>query len=337
MFLNAFRPHTALNDMSDLYKFFILIFILGLTYICFKENKQRAYFNWFNSFIIINAIVTIFQRLTGFGLLIVEGVPRPPGLMTHSNSTGFLVNIFLPLAVYCYIKAKTKTNKFFWLTGIILGILSLLLTFSKAAYLIFATQLGFLFLFLPLKNKVKFILSFISLSVIVILLDIVMGLSLAEYVVDRFNNQDSFEWRLKVWGYLMDNLKGAAIIAGNGINSSLYYLMQVNYGDSPFPHNLYIQMLYEYGLTGFFYIIGLIFAGIKLLNIYFNDKKIDRIFVLVPLLMIASILINMFSDNCMFLRTNMFIAWSSVTILYVMVIAESEKSKNEKIKNSISQ
>ncbi len=328
-----FRPETSIGDMTDIYKFFILIFVLACTYVYCKENDGNNIFKWINIFAILNAAATIFQRITGIGLAIIENVPRAQGLLGHPNITGFFVNIYLPVGIYMYLKSTTKKDKFFWMVGILTNLLSLLLAMAKIAYISLAFQIFILLFFIPFKMKMRIIFSIIGLGIAVLLVNFIFNMDLTGYIMERFHNSSSFEWRIKVWTYLLGNMDILSIFTGHGINSVLYYLMQVNFGESPFAHNLYLQLLYEYGLWGSFYYAGFFVVGLKFLKTYFTDKTIDKVFVSTPILIISGILINMASDNPAFQRTSMFIAWSTITVFYLQ-LREHQRKKLELEKES---
>lgn len=333
MAFNAFRPGVHPSDVVDVLKNFIEIFVIFLTFFYLKKESSEILFKWINIFFILNALTAIFQKLTGIGIALVEGVHRVQGLMAGANAFAFVVNIYLPLGFYMFINAKTKKQKIFWGIGVFVNFLALVITFAKTSYMLFGVMLLVLFMYLPFKIKKRMIFSAVGIVAITLMLDQLLNLNIIQQILNRFNNTSSWDWRIKVWGYLVHGLNHFNILIGNGINSSSRYLLSINSVDCPRAHNVYLQMLYEYGVLGVFFYIPFFVLAIKFLKASLSKHLPDKMIYIVPFIISIQIIIDMISSNSVLIRTPMYMAWALLTTFYLRLNSDlKSNSQNSTVK-----
>lgn len=317
-----FRPGTPFSSLMDLFRQFIEIFIIFVAYVYFKQDKKNAYtiINYIAWFTNINSLTAIFQRVTGIGLNMIENVPRASGLLVHPNIMALVINLFLPMAIYMFLKSETKNSRIFWGASIILNTLALFLTFAKIGYLAFMLMSGILFLYLPYKTKVKTFLFAVCGLIVFVISNAALNLQIIEYVVKRFNNMDSFYLRLELWNFLLSGLNAANIWFGNGIKAVMPYLMQ--YGYPLGAHNIYVQLLFEFGLMSIFFHLRFLIPLKDFLKAHWDKKLPDRFVYIFPVTIFLQILLNMASDNSVFSRTPMYFSWVIVIYFYLRLKEE---------------
>lgn len=237
--LNFFRPGVHLMEIFNVFKFhFIEIFIIFCIYSYIKEKNgcPDKIFKWMAVLAFTNSSFIIFQKLTGMWLKIIEGIPRPAGILGHPVDSGFFTNIFLPIGVYLFLKAETKKQKIFLGITIALCTFSIILSLTKVAYLTLAFSIFIIFLYLPKKHKINFMFTVTGLSLLFVFLNFILNLGIIENIISRASNTLSWSWRLKIWKSLINNINPVSFFIGNGIGSGSEHIRMFfsgrPYGDS---------------------------------------------------------------------------------------------------------
>jgi O-antigen ligase len=318
LFLNIFRPDAEPGVPLECLKLFFELFVLCCGYRVLVQGNRERLFNQVNGFMIFNSGVAFFQRLTGIGLTVIEGVPRVGGLVGHPNCLAFLNVLFIPFGIARLLRANTGRQRAFWLLGVATATLALLLTFCKNVIFCMVLDYAVLFLFLPaaLKRRCVYALAFMLLALVAA--NAVFDLNLVTLLFDRLANNDSMAWRLKIWRELLGNAEGISLLVGHGVNSGKALVHQVVPGDSTFIHNIYIQLLYEYGVTGLTLIAAFLQPTVSFLRALIKAKHpAERLDAVLPLLILLTIFLNMATDNSVFLRTPMGFAWLFLAYFYM--------------------
>ncbi len=333
IFINFLRPGTYLSNIAELIKHFIEIFIVFCVYFYFKnqknqDNQSLTYnlFKFLNIFVMLNSAVAIFQSVTGIGMGIISGVPRPLGLLGGPNSIALLINLLLPVAIYYLFieKAPAKDRKF-WLISSFINIFGLLVTLSKTSYVIFFIML-FIFSFLmSFKIKIRLLYGFICFFVLGAAAIIFLDLDVLTHLSERMTSVGSLEWRLKVWNLLLYNFDFNTFIIGNGIHSAKYYLLRINFGEDPHVHNIYIQYAYEYGIAGILYCLNIVFLAVTFMKAMFCKKYANSKVYIIPFIIALSMLISMFNSNALAMRTSLYFAWTLLTVYYLQLNSDKLK------------
>lgn len=318
LFFNILRPESLTDAKNEFLKLFIEMFAILCGYQIFKNDPTR-FLKSINWFMILNSGYALFQRLTGFGLHYIEGAARAGGLVGHPNVLGFLNVLYLPFALYCLLAEKDPKTRNFWLAGIILSTLALIITLCKSALFTLAIDILILFIFLPGKIKVRLLAVGISVVVLFFLADTLMHLQLQEQFLSRMSNNDSWEWRQKIWSWLIEGVNADSILLGHGTGSAQAYLISLIYGIPFYAHNVYLQLVYEFGLTSLFFFLALVVLVCKFLKDLLSASTIqNKLNLTFPLLILLSILLNMSCDNSVFLRTPMMFAWLFLSYFYLL-------------------
>jgi O-antigen ligase len=315
---NLLRPDAEPGVLLECLKLFFEIFIIFCAYREIKAGQADRLFRQVNWFILFNSGIAFFQRLTGIGLAVIEGVPRVGGLVGHPNCLAFLNVLYLPFGIYQLLQAKTPSQRNFWLMGVITATAALLLTLCKNVILTMVLQYLILFLFLPKQSKIRCVSIVLAFVGITLSANFIFNLGLMNLILERFANNDSMEWRLKIWGYLLNNIDLSSLFTGHGVNAGKAVIRMAGTTETNFIHNIYLQLLYEYGLTGLLFLFAFLQPSLKFISAFFQAKtmqvRLNRVF---PLLILMAIFINMATDNSVFLRTPMCFAWVFITYFYL--------------------
>jgi O-antigen ligase len=316
--LNIPRPDAEPGVPLECLKLFFEAFVLFCGYRVMVEGNWERLFNQLNGFMIFNSGVAFFQRLTGIGLDVIEGLPRVGGLVGHPNCLAFLNALYIPFGIARLLQAKTTQQRIFWLVGVVAATLALLLTLCKSVIFCMVLDYAVLFLFLPNTLKRRCLAVLVLMVVLLLSANALFDLRLFAMFSERLGNNDSMAWRFKIWRELLGNMDGATLLVGHGVNAGKALVHQVVPGDSMFIHNIYIQLLYEYGATGFALIAAFLQPAMQFLRSLWNAKgAAERLNAVLPLLILLTIFINMATDNSVFLRTPMCFAWLFLAYFYL--------------------
>lgn len=317
LFLNLLRPNLESGALLECIRLFIEIFIIFCGYQEIKSRRAKRLFSMVNGFIILNSLVAFFQRITGVGMIVVEGLPRVGGLVGHPNCLAFVNVLYIPFAIYQVVNVKNSNEKKRWLAGVVICAIALLMTLCKNVILTFLLQAGILFLFLPVKIKIR-VLATVGIGFLIFLTgNAVFNWHFTEHLFNRANNNASLIWRFKVWGYILSSVDQANIWVGHGVNATKGLIAMIDSRGSSYAHNAYLQLLYDYGLTGFFLLMAFIDPAIRFIGFFIAARPGHRFNQLIPLLILLAIFTNMASDNSVFLRTPMVFAWLFLVHLYM--------------------
>ena len=325
LFLNFLRPNADSGVLLECLKIFFEIFIIFCGYHEIQIGQADRLFHGINLFIIINSLIAFGQRLTGIGMTLVEGLPRVGGLVGHPNCLAFVNVLYFPFAIYKILNEPDAKKRKIWLAGLLISIAALILTLCKNVILTLLIQSGILFLFLPNKLKIQVLLSVISLFLLVVAADFFLNLHFIDQFSNRVNNNASLVWRLKIWGYLLSSIDDASLLTGHGVNAAKNLIGMINSRGSSYAHNAYLQLLFDYGLTGLFLMMSFIHPLIKFFMLFLTSPGRARLNKLFPMLIILAILINMASDNSVFLRTPMVFAWLFLIYMYSVEVKPNKR------------
>jgi O-antigen ligase len=320
IFLNIFRMNNPGYTAQIFRAFFILIFLIAITYYFIKNNSPKFIYNCLLSFSVLNATAAIFQKITGIGLLDIQGIPRVCGWMPHPNQCGFLINILWPLILYLIIQAKNKKEKVFLMIIFGLNILALIFTFSKASYLIFLFNLIlFIILFGSVRTKMTTFAIILFSVICFLLIGILTRSDILYFISARFSENSSLMWRFKMWQFLLRDMDLSKLLFGGGLNSSITYLIPlISQWESPTPHNGYLLLLYELGIWGLSligFILAIFIKSFKYIMQHFNSPQ--KLSGIIPLLLSIAMLVEMFVDQATQARISLYYYAVLITIFYI--------------------
>mgnify|MGYP003940913479 CR=1 FL=1 len=316
VFINLFRPEAEQGILLEGLKLTIEIFIVLCGLREMQAGRGEGLFRGVNLFMIANSLIAVFQRVSGIGMTLIEGLPRVGGLVGHPNCLAFVNVLYLPFGIYQAMQATNRKERWFWLAGVGISAVALLLTLCKNVIFTWVLQLMCLFLFLPNRLKLRVGLSALVLSAVFLGADAVLHLGFIDQFNERLNNSDSMVWRFKIWGHLLDSIDAPGLLLGNGVHSARALIHMIDSRGSDYVHNAYLQLLFDYGLSGLLYIVAFWQPTWVFARRFLRAKPALRLRWMMPLLILAAIWINMGSDNSVFLRTPMSYAWLMLTFFY---------------------
>lgn len=320
--LNIFRPETYLFSVFDVFKFhFIELFIIFCAYYYFKKNSPDTIFNWITIFILLNSLAAIFQKVTHIGMVIAEGIPRVAGLSAFSGTCGLLSNIYFPLGLYLFMNAETKKKKYFLGFVLFLNFLTLLITFTKSAYLTFFIIVFIILSVFSPKVRNQLVIVFLALSALVLFINFAFGLNLEEHILSRFTNNSSLSWRFKTWNTILSNITPLTVFVGNGVDSVRYLMFKITKAPS-MAHNVYLQLIFEYGIFGLSYMVSLFYIFVKFIKQIIIEKKANLVFNITPVLILVAIFLSALSNNSTLIRTPTYFAWIILVAFYLQLKKE---------------
>ncbi|MDQ3021691.1 MAG: O-antigen ligase family protein [Bacteroidota bacterium] len=181
------------------------------------------------------------------------------GYFMHPNTASHFYTIMIPLLLYQYFAKKINFSKF--LTILILFVLGLLFTFSRAGYIGASVSL----LIIAYSKSKKFF--FIT----IILLVISIYLFILDFI---FAKSDSSISRVLLWATAIDMIirDGGHSLWGYGVSNALTIFQneKIYFGSTeevPDPHNVILLLAIQFGLL--FVISLILFLIVLFVKIYF--------------------------------------------------------------------
>lgn len=205
--------------------------------------------------------IEVFIPGTEFGIRSSENVElfRSTGTFFEPSILGTYLLMHISLLTIVLLKSKTSLKlQSIYITSIILGLIALVFTGSRALYLvilIFAIVIGYFYREKLMPTFTRFNMKKLALPAIGI------GFIILPYVLNRlssllsiFTQYGTATYRLQMMQYAL-RLAQANPLFGIGINLSPYYLatafpQEKFVFDPTYPHNLIFQLLAETGIVG---------------------------------------------------------------------------------------
>ncbi len=309
------NPSRALS-ITIRYLYFLVVFYIALTGLKYFEFKEILFIK---SFVYANVIIILFslmdfyfpdihfflikyfnrqEMIHSFVTINGEKVMRPMGILTDSNLTAFSVSISLMLILY----NNDKFNKYFRISFYIAGSFVSGMLISRASFLMCILLVSAYFF---IKKDKKEVIIFIFIFII-FQLPTPQTFSRIESMLNKSKVQEEFSvGRPVIWEASLNVFKRNAFIgAGAGmffeksdkeIKEILEKNGQINISDSLLggfhkidklnPHNIFLVVLSESGLAGFFvFIILIILTSMYLIRI----KNYSSLLFFIAVLFVSS-------------------------------------------------
>ncbi len=244
--LAVYSPYSkdAYGDVESLTRAMLvsvpLLYIAKLPYHIIKKSLVFAVF-----LLVLLTIFIVLEEIKNIGyvrILNLEGF----FFKTNRNQMG---SIFAVSAIYCLILSiHNKKNNFFFIAAMIFFLLVGFINNSRGAF--FATIAVFLIIFACYDWMGMF------KKIIIALLMIFVIFIFYEDKIDFIYHGDSFDnGRIDIWRVYVDKIINAPLL-GYGLrgyidNYSL--LLEIPKPLPNYPHNIYISLLYETGIIGWFF------------------------------------------------------------------------------------
>ena len=319
MMISTFYASNKTIAITESVRYFsYVILYIGIKY----EFNIKKNFNKFKLLFTIQSgwvfIFGVLQYLTGIGVNTVvdtEGVVRMEGSLGHPNSlAAYIILLIFPLIFFLINEEKNK-NKVIYFVIISMGILDLVLSWSRNAWL--ALVVGFVIL--AIVYNYKFLYGIFGGGIVAVIIPFIRTrlLQLTSHAIN--------DGRIKLWKAALKMVKDHPIRGiGNGNFSYLYDTYAQMYpelyaeGHSGFPtHNSYLKMWCEIGTIGMLIFFSTyVICGVKLFIINKKYKNKYSGFTTAVLASFGAFMFSNLFDNLLFLPkvTTIFICLVSLCI-----------------------
>lgn len=293
---------------------------------------------------------------SGIPVVIVEGIRklRAHGSLPHANILGGILAIWLiVLSAWFYAVKKTWKHYLIWLIFIVLSI-SLVLSFSRAAWLVFGlgvlTAIVVVWFKYPKKTK-RIILP----SLLIILVVTSFAFNQRQAIFSRFNLEQPIESiSIKSRQQQFDSFKSVFIkypILGVGAGQYVPYLYKINQeteGWSYRPdlsgwvynptgkidnyepvHNIFLLVLAELGIVGFLIFLSL-FIGV-LIEILRSKKKLFILSRTLAIAWVAIFVLGMFDHYIWTLQQGKLLMFTILSLIVIVVLKSSYNKDRDKV------
>jgi len=265
---SAFFEQSWHNFLTKTLEWFIVYFLVIEVF----QKKKHIYIAIFillftSGATALDSIVQfhITQKDVFLGHMIEPGSRATAGFKT-ANGLGAYLTVIIPLILaLIFFKGKNLRFRFFVSLTFLLAVWSLIVTFSRGAWL--GTLLGIMFFplvfcFHDQLRKFYFALGLVCVTTV---LYVYFGLMFtSSFDLEVLVRHSTVDWRLNIWQDGIRMIKDKPFF-GHGINTFMqifkFYRSDINTNPT-YAHNCYIQLAAETGLFGllsFLWIIGNLF------------------------------------------------------------------------------
>lgn len=280
-------------------------------YITFRDifNGQEVFLN--------NRATAAFKTANSLGAYLVVAIPIVLS-MAFMRSKVFFFRALMMIIVACMV----------W---------SLIITYSRGAWVATAVAVLFFCLFSLVQNK-KVVSLGLFFAVVVVFISLFVGLRMKRnFGADQLNRANTVAWRVGVWEESMGMIKSRPVF-GHGINTfakEFQNFRKIPSANPTYAHNCYIQIAAETGVLGLVCFLWIIFnmfkkivGSISVQLMESNDLRIISIGIAAG---IFGLLFHSFFDTDLYsLQLSMFL-WSMIAlemaICNILIKDESDTSK----------
>ena len=277
----------AIMEIVEMIKLFFMYLILA-NYLQRPDDLKQIV--WLLALTVgLQGVIALLQTLTGgtLGLAFLGeadvsgpgvGPWRVMGTLGHPNRLAMYLEILLPVCFALFLIESRKTCRM-WVAGIIgLGLIALIMTGSRGAWISFVFAMAILFFFLLKSKRIRW-KALIAPAFVTLLLLIVVSFIFSDMIQERIYGDDygSAMSRIPMM-HIAFNLIRDNPIGGVGINNYAEVMRQ--YNDSILGlqfetisrpvHNMYLLVLGETGAIG---LIAMLFLLAVLIKTLLNTLK----------------------------------------------------------------
>lgn len=339
--LDGNQSQHSILFFDGIYQFFICcagVYIVG------QARDFMKLFGRFNTclsiFAIASSVIPLFFFLTAqrFGIYL-EGLFRFSGIYYHPNLNALYLDFISLYLLGIALYYRTWTKRSFLLPGLgsFFALVGSLFSMSKTSlfsYAVLLVALLFAYMLLnniSLKRLIGFVLTFaFACFLLSIIVNALTDGMLLTTLLSRFEDNGSLEWRLKLWGEIMDGFDVRTLLFGNGLGTAVPKVIGMRFhvaGDMPDAnalnmHNTVLQNVYELGLLGLSSLVGIGFAILDPLRLVKNhdarNKKelyfLISLQAIITLFYLAYLLVNFNS----YIYASIY--WLITSVLYAVII-----------------
>jgi len=254
-------------------RYIICVIIL---YVCFASRWTmrgiRRVLNFCVFGVLVSALFGFYQRLAGHiqassssvDLSIFAGMPgRIYSFYENPNTYGFMLVLFLPLCLACFLAARNKYSRAFAGLTFLCGAVVLIMTYSRGPWLAFAVEI-FIFTLLIYPRLVPYLA-----AAVVIALPLLPDMVFTR-ILTIFFGDSSLSSRAGVYDAALALFYSRPLGVGLGLEIPRQYIYAHNLYDTlRYPayyqhaHNFLLQPLNETGIGGTLALFGSMFFCVK--------------------------------------------------------------------------
>lgn len=356
-----FSDHFSVSFWGSYWRgmgFFTQLHLFAFAFIVFNElpGSKAGMKKIFCSIAVSSSVVSLYgiAQLNGFDLFKWQEtgiLNRASSSLGQPNFMASFLLLSIPLSVYLYRESRSKLEKYLWLAFIFIGTWSLVLTFSRAAWIgaIVSAAVWFI-LFLYGKNRKLFILS-LSAALLIIGAFLFLSfnrpvaiksddtLTLGQRVASLANAyQGSSMIRIYYYQAAAEIIRSAPLI-GHGPDSQPLYFYKYYQPDyavyemiNRYPdrsHNEFLDILITTGFLGLSAWLCLFYFVLRKAREYISGKVKEKFLVKLIIFSLSSFMISIMFG--FFNITTAVYFWFLVALLY-NIIAGGEKTTAVEIK-----
>jgi len=211
------------------------------------------------SILLLTFLISVFVAgLASMSQILQMGVIRVHGLFQNANMLGVFLSFALPALAIGFILTRSRITKALYVTGITFGLMTLLLSWSRDAYLSIAVQI----LAYLIVEKRKRILSALTGLTVLLTLTILATPTLRTLAVESLRLKGGTTHRTTLWIHGLNafvenpvfgmgyDVPKQAVTGPVMWNSFVDFLLYSNPETRFMPHNTYIYALMSTGLIG---------------------------------------------------------------------------------------
>lgn len=267
-FFSAFRNIDTNNSVTSVFKLFSYFILLILLFYYFPRRiltNEQLFEKFLNYLIYTGIFVTLISLITYFA-----GIPlnatysaMTTGIFIHPNTASHIFTILIPVVIYKYFSKKISLSFFLFL--IILFLVTLLFTLSRAGYI--GSLLAILIITYSKSKKIFFItIFFLIISVYLVILDF------------TFAKSNSSISRIILWATAYDMIVRDLqhTLFGYGVTEAVNIFRNEKFffgslEDVPDPHNTLLLFSIQFGVIFTFLILAVVV--LNYVKIFFIRKK----------------------------------------------------------------
>lgn len=299
---------SSLNAGAFLIIWFIMLDFVAVSILTINVLTTQKHLT-----LVVDAILLLSTIIAVYGIYGYftkqNGIPdtQIPSLFRISSvfsqtptALAIFLTVVIPLSIYRATTLRGIKRVIGWLL-IILLVVTLVLTFSRGAFISFAVSVLVILLFLP-SRKMRVGM----LSGIVVLASLgALVVTIGNFpIFSRFFNTDitTLNGRTYLWNAIIDHFDPTRLL-GNGLNASDALLTNLRVGNganviATAPHNLFLGTLYDHGVIGLILLLSVFI--VLALSLFTGIRKTTgnrRMLFVTALAVLASILVQAFESN----------------------------------------
>ena len=287
----------------------IVILAFDMTFL-FRIVTRRALMDGLKFSVLLSYpcfLVAVVQRI--FGLMGRSNDPgRVPSVFLNENYYGVALECLTLIALYFMLKEKEWKIRLFYLGSILVNIAGLWLSKCRTAFLVIAISFV---IFLCVYNK-KYIFGITIATALVF-----AALCLFPTIIPRGESlSDSLDLRIGIWNTALEEIKNSPLIGRGYFCYSWLYLEHEGAQFALHAHNMYLEILLNFGLFGFLSLF--VYSGyqaVKTIRACMTDSIKNRCELCLTVSILAALIVHGMVDTTVF--------WPQTGVFFGLILGAS--------------